>query len=79
IEQVKLDDIDANFLDGNRITLEKLRKAGLVSAECTGYTVTAGQRLTKPFIIIANDFTLEAVKMIALTGGRVIRLNQVNG
>ena len=77
IETVKLDDIDANFQDGNRVTLEKLRKAGLVSAECTGYTVVAGQRLTKPLIIVANDFTMEAVKMIVLTGGRVIRITQV--
>ncbi|MDE7373192.1 MAG: apolipoprotein A1/A4/E family protein, partial [Clostridia bacterium] len=45
IETVKLDDIDANFQDGNRVTLDKLRKAGLVSEECTGYTVVAGQRL----------------------------------
>ena len=78
IETVKLDDIDANFQDGNRVTLDKLRKAGLVSAECTGYTVVADKRLTKPLIIVANDFTMEAVKMIALTGGRVIRLTQVN-
>ena len=77
IEMVKLDDIDAKFQDGNRVTLDRLRKVGLVSEECTGYTVTAGQRLTKPLIIVANDFTMEAVKMIALTGGRVIKLAQV--
>ncbi|MDE7373428.1 MAG: uL15 family ribosomal protein, partial [Clostridia bacterium] len=77
IETVKLDDIDANFQDGNRITLDKLRKAGLVSEECTGYTVVADKRLTKPLIIVANDFTLPAVKMITLTGGRVIKLQSV--
>ena len=77
IETLKLDDIDAKFQDGNRVTLEKLKKVGLVSEECTGYTVTAGQRLTKPLIIVANDFTLPAVKMITLTGGRAIKLNQV--
>ncbi len=77
IETIKLDDIDAKFQDGNRVTLEKLKKVGLVSEECTGYTVTAGQRLTKPLIIVANDFTLPAVKMITLTGGRAIKLNKV--
>jgi len=77
IETIKLDDIDAKFQDGNRVTLEKLKKVGLVSEDCTGYTVTAGQRLTKPLIIVANDFTLPAVKMITLTGGRAIKLNQV--
>ncbi len=77
IETLKLDDIDAKFQDGNRVTLEKLKKVGLVSEDCTGYTVTAGQRLTKPLIIVANDFTLPAVKMITLTGGRAIKLNQL--
>ena len=77
IETLKLDDIDAKFQDGNRVTLEKLKKVGLVSEECTGYAVTAGQRLTKPLIIVANDFTLPAVKMITLTGGRAIKLNQL--
>ncbi|MDE7372797.1 MAG: uL15 family ribosomal protein, partial [Clostridia bacterium] len=77
IETVKLDDIDAKFLDGNRVTLDRLRKVGLVSEQCTGYTVTAGQRLTKPLIIVANDFTMKAIKMIALTGGRVVRLTKV--
>ncbi len=77
IETLKLDDIDAKFQDGNRVTLEKLKKVGLVSEECTGYTVTAGQRLTKPLIIVANDFTLPAVKMITLTGGRAIKINKV--
>ncbi len=77
IETLKLDDIDAKFQDGNRVTLEKLKKVGLVSEECTGYAVTAGQRLTKPLIIVANDFKLSAVKMITLTGGRAIKLNKV--
>ncbi|MCM1306451.1 MAG: uL15 family ribosomal protein [Firmicutes bacterium] len=77
IEMVKLDDIDANFQDGNRVTLEKLRKLGLVSEDCTGYTVTADKRLTKPLIIVANDFTLTAVKLIVLTGGRAIRLEKI--
>ena len=77
IETLKLDDIDAAFQDGNRVTLEKLKKVGLVSEECTGYTVTAGQRLTKPLIIVANDFTLPAVKMITLTGGRAIKINKI--
>ena len=77
IETIKLDDIDAKFQDGNRVTLEKLKKVGLVSEECTGYTVTAGQRITKPLIIVANDFTLPAVKMITLTGGRAIKINKI--
>ncbi|MDE7373520.1 MAG: hypothetical protein K2N18_05605, partial [Clostridia bacterium] len=58
IETVKLDDIDAKFQDGNRVTLDRLRKLGLVSEDCTGYVVAADKRLTKPLIIVANDFTM---------------------
>ncbi|MDE7373310.1 MAG: hypothetical protein K2N18_04525, partial [Clostridia bacterium] len=42
METVKLDDIDANFQDGNRVTLDKLKKVALVSEECTAYAVAAG-------------------------------------
>ncbi len=37
--------------------------------------VLAKGSLNKPLIVEADDFSLEAVKMIALTGGRVIHRN----
>ncbi len=75
-ETVSLDALDEHFTDGQKVTLEKLKKIGLVSEECNGYRVIAGSRISKPLIIHANEFTLPAVKMIVLTGGRAVQLVQ---
>jgi hypothetical protein len=71
---VSLDVLDSNFLDGQKVTLEKLKKKGLVPEYCDGYSLTAGERLTKPLYVVADEFSYTAVKMITLTGGRAIRL-----
>ena len=73
---VKLDMLDENFNDGQKVTLEVLKKKGLVGEEYNGYKVVAGTRLTKPLIILANEFTTSAAKMAVLTGGRAILLVQ---
>ena len=73
---VKLDKIDECFADGQRVTLDALKRKGIVGAECNGYCVTGGNRLTKPLIVVANEFSTVAVKMIVLTGGRAILLEQ---
>jgi len=75
-ESISLDVIDENFLDGQRVTLEKLKKKGLVSENCNGIRIDAGSRLSKPLIIFANEFSLSAVKMVVLTGGRAVQLVQ---
>jgi len=75
-ESVSLDALDEHFTDGQKVTLEKLKKLGLVSEECNGFRVVAGSRISKPLIIHANEFTLPAVKMIVLTGGRAVQLVQ---
>jgi hypothetical protein len=71
---ISLDVLDEKFLDGNKVTLQKLKKKELVPEDCNGYTVTAGTRLSKPLYVIADDISLPAVKMITLTGGRAIKL-----
>jgi hypothetical protein len=74
IATISLDVLDKNFLDGQKVTLEKLKKRGLVPETCDGYSLTAGTRLTKPLYVVADDFSYSAVKMIVLTGGRAIRV-----
>jgi predicted transport protein len=71
---ISLNVIDKEFLDGNRVTLEKLKKKGIVPEECNGFCITAGERLSKPLYVIADDISPAAVKMIVLTGGRAIKL-----
>jgi len=75
-ESISLDVLDENFLDGQRITLDRLKKKGLVSEDCNGIRIIAGSRISKPLAIHANEFTLPAVKMIVLTGGRAVQLVQ---
>ena len=51
-----------------------LKAKQLVSAE-TGYIkVLGGGVIDKSLMIYANDFSLSAVKMIALTGGKVTKV-----
>jgi ribosomal protein L18E len=74
IVNVSLDVLEENFRDGQKVTLEKLKKKGLVDEDCNGYCVTVGNKLTKPMIVYADDFSPKAAKMILLTGGRAIKL-----
>jgi ribosomal protein L15 len=78
IATISLDVLDKNFLDGQKVTLEKLKKKGLVPEDCDGYSLTAGSRLTKPLYILADEYSYAAVKMIVLTGGRAIRIKRTN-
>jgi ribosomal protein L15 len=71
---VSLDTLDTEFLDGNKVTLDKLKKKGIIPEECNGYYLTAGKRLSKPLYVIADEISPSAVKMIVLTGGRAIEL-----
>jgi len=73
-ESVSLDVLESSFLDGQKVTLDKLKKKGLVSEECNGYTITSGERLSKPLYVVADDFSMPAIKMIVLTGGRAVKL-----
>jgi hypothetical protein len=75
---VPIDVLDKNFLDGQKVTLEKLKKKGLIPDICDGYCVTTGERLTKPLYVVADDFSYAAIKMIVLTGGRAIRITATN-
>jgi hypothetical protein len=77
IATISLDVLDKNFLDGQKVTLEKLIKKGLVPDDSDGYSITAGSRLTKPLYILADEYSYAAVKMIVLTGGRAIRIERV--
>ena len=73
---VNLDTVSANFREGDRVDLAALQAKGLVEKKATAYKVLARGSLDKSLIIEANDFSLPAVKMIALTGGKVIKIKK---
>ena len=73
---VNLDTVSANFREGDRVDLAALQAKGLVEKKATAYKVLARGSLDKSLIIEANDFSLPAVKMIALTGGKVVKIKK---
>ncbi len=73
---INLDTISANFCEGEKVDLASLKEKGLFAAKTAAFKVLARGSLDKSLVIEANDFSLPAVKMIALTGGKVIKLKK---
>ncbi len=71
---VNVDTLSELFAEGEKVTLEELKKRfPYLSKKVTYIKVLARGRLDKPLIVEADEFSLEAVKMIVLEGGKVIR------
>ena len=70
---INLDSLSKNFDAGAYVTIERLREKRLIANDVKIIKVLAKGSINKPLIVEADDFSLTAVKMIVLTGGRVIR------
>ena len=70
---VNIDVLSQRFQSGARVTIEALHEMRVIPNSVDSVKVLANGILDKPLIVEADDFSLQAVKMIALTGGRVIR------
>lgn len=74
---VNVDTISENFDADGRVDINLLKERSLIPYD-TGYIkVLARGEIDKPLKVYANDFSLSAVKMIALTGGEAIRVVSV--
>lgn len=73
---INLDTVSANFREGEKVDLAALQAKGLIEKKASSYKVLARGSLDKSLTIEANDFSLPAVKMIALTGGKVIKVRK---
>ena len=71
---VNLGELAKRFESGQKVTLAELKEQGLVSKTAGQVKVLAGGVLDKTLFVEANEFSLEAVKMLVLTGGQAIRL-----
>jgi hypothetical protein len=71
---VYLDRICEHYSRDETVDLNSLIKKGLVDRNVSAVKVLARGRLNKPLTVEANDFSIEAVKMILLVGGKVIRI-----
>ena len=79
---VNVEELSSHFEAGERVDVNILKERGLVPADTAYIKILAGGVIDKPLTVLANDFSLAAVKMIALTGGearRVITIRKKDG
>lgn len=70
--EINIDTISQNFESGDVVTLNALKEKKLVSKNTGHVKILARGSLNKPLIVIAQDFSTSALKMILLTGGTPI-------
>ena len=70
---INIDTLAAHFKSGEYVTLEEIRKRIKGYEKVTYIKVLARGKLDEPLTVEADEFSIEAVKMIVLTGGTVLR------
>ena len=73
-EIINIDTLSENYNNGDEVTLESLIKKGLVPATTGHIKILARGVLDKKLDVIANDFSIPAIKMIVLVGGHVKKI-----
>jgi ribosomal protein L15 len=71
---VNIDSLCSSFCADERIDINSMKKRGLISPEARYVKVLGGGVIDKPLTVLANSFSLSAAKMIALTGGKAIKV-----
>ncbi len=71
---VGLDKIQDLYNDCDMVNIKTLRKRGLVKEEHNRVKIIGGGTLTKSLKVYADEYSLTAVKMIVLLGGKVVKL-----
>ena len=66
--------LNEKFNANDVITLSLLKEKGLMSSKVRRMKVLADGMLTKPLVIKSESYSIQAIKMIELTGGTVIIL-----
>ena len=71
---INLDTISASYESGSIVDINSLKEKGLIDGAVCYIKVLGRGTIDKPLKIFANSFSLNAVKMIALTGGEVNKI-----
>lgn len=71
---INLGVIDRHFSDGDVVTLEAIKAKGLIEKNVQRLKILADGTLTKALTVKAESYSIQAIKMIELTGGTVIIL-----
>ena len=75
---VNVDTLCAGFASGDTVDVNKLKNMNLVPYDTAYIKVLARGIIDKPLKVYANDFSLSAVRMLALTGGEAVRVVTVS-
>ncbi len=73
---INVDDVCDKFENGDTVDLDSLKEKNLLPKKCNYFKVLARGILNKSLTFIANDFSNDAIKMILVTGGKVIQLEE---
>lgn len=70
---ININDINNAYSAGDVVDIDSLKEKKLISKKAGRIKVLADGHLDKPLKIYAESFSLQAIKMITLTGGRAIK------
>ena len=73
-EIINVDTLSRSFSSGERVDINLLKGKSLVPYDVAYIKVLARGIIDKPLDVYANDFSLSAVKMIALAGGKSVKV-----
>lgn len=71
---INVDTLSSEFAADDRVDINALKSKNLVPYDTAYIKVLARGVIDKPLHVYANDFSLAAVKMIALTGGEAVKV-----
>ncbi len=74
---INIGQISENYQANDVVDLASLKEKGLVNDNVGRLKVLAAGVLDKPLVIKADAFSVQAIKMITLTGGQAIKLGDV--
>ncbi len=73
-ESVAIGDLSSNFTAGEIVDINKMKERCLISENAYKVKIISEGNIDKPLTVMANDFDITAVKMIALLGGEAIKV-----
>ena len=71
---INVDTLSAAFAPGEEVDINRLKKKKLIAQDVGYLKVLSRGSIDKPLTVYADDFSLGAIKMIALTGGRTFHV-----
>ena len=73
---INVDTLSRNFLPNETVTVEALKAKNLIGKSVNYVKVLARGVLDKPLTVKMPDFSLDAIKMIILTGGKAVKIKK---